>query len=382
MIWMLAQTLFIVAGLAGVMIVVSREQKNRENFEKAFSFKMKIMGSKIDKLSAEMTENQLQTLKNTQKIKQLAQKPREKASEPAPTPQIESVLVKAIPQNLQIRLPEVRMATLVPAVAPAPAPPPPPYVPEDEKEYTDTVIKELVRHAVQTQQIEMFIQPIQTLPERKTRYYEIFARIRARANSYIPANQYMDLAKQENLAGEIDNLLLMRCLNTAQSSVSAKNATPYFVNITAATLKNGVFMKQLLGLLGKDRSLAEHLVFEMNQNDYAALQGPMLQILRGLGALGCSFSLDHVENFDLDIRRLMADKVRFVKVSAAALRLQDLTQTAKLKRLLEGNGINMIVERIETESELRMLSRLDIAYAQGYLFGKPGLEASYRKRAA
>lgn len=382
MIWMIAQTLFIVAGLAGVMVVISKEQKNRKHFEMASSFKMKIMGSKIDKLSAEMTENQLQTLKNTQKIKELAQKPREKPAEPAPIPQIESVLVKAIPHNLEIRLPEVRMATPVPAVAPAPAPPPPPYVPENEKEYTDTVIKELIRHAVQTQQVEMFIQPIQSLPERKTRYYEIFARIRARANSYIPANQYMDLARQENLEGEIDNLLLMRCLNAVQSSVSAKNATPYFVNITSATLKNGAFMKQLLGLLGKDRSLAEHLVFEMNQKDYAALQGPMLQILRGLGALGCSFSIDHVENFDIDVRRLMTDKVRFVKISSAALRMQDLAKTGKLKRILEGNGINVIAEKIEAESELRMLAHLDIAFVQGYLFGKPGLEASYRKRAA
>ena len=43
----------------------------------------------------------------------------------------------------------------------------------------------------------------------------------------------------------------------------------------------------------------------------------------------------------------------------------------KAKRVLEGNGIGIIVSNVETEEALRSLLDFSLHYGQGYLFGRP-----------
>ena len=78
-------------------------------------------------------------------------------------------------------------------------------------------------------------------------------------------------------------------------------------------------MKRVLGFVSKNRHLASRLVFEMKQRDFDEMSSAMLEILRGLGKLGVSFSLDHVENLKMDIADLQHFKIRFVKFDADTL---------------------------------------------------------------
>jgi EAL domain-containing protein (putative c-di-GMP-specific phosphodiesterase class I) len=258
-----------------------------------------------------------------------------------------------------------------------------------EEEYealSDTVIRELVTHAVEHSRVDVFVQPIMRLPQRQTRFYEIFARIRARPGQYLPAARYMPIAEQDNLQNDIDTMLLTQCLKTIESSAHVQRAAPFFINITSSTLKNTAFMKRLLGFLAKNRDLAPRLVFEMAQKDFADMPPALLEIIRGLGKLGCAFSLDHVTYFEFDIADLQRFKIRFVKIDARALTGNSNTEhgmhdVQKAKRVLEANSIGVIIAKIEDENILRSMLDFDIHYGQGYLFGKPELQGAYANRA-
>lgn len=257
----------------------------------------------------------------------------------------------------------------------------------DASAMSDLVIKELVHHAVRERRIDVFVQPIMRLPQRKVRYYELFARIRAKPGSYLAARQYMHLAQQEKLMNDIDQMLLVHCLKTVKETAHLENPTPLFLNITTRTLKNKDFMSRLLAFLSKNRGLASRLVFEVQQQDFDDMHPAVLEILRGLGTLGCAFSLDHVTNLNFDLKFLQVLKVRFVKVDAKLLKQRlktdsDYTAFWKVKRKIEGNGIALIIEKIETEDDLRQFLDFDLHYGQGYLFGKPDLEGAYRQRLA
>lgn len=249
---------------------------------------------------------------------------------------------------------------------------------------SDTVVKELVQHAVGSERIDVFLQPVMRLPQRKMRFFEMYARIRARAGEYIPASRYRSVTDPE-LLGDIDNLLLMRCLRIVKSTEHLKRAAPFFLNIEANTLKNTRFMEGLLAFVAKNRDLAKRLIFEMKQEDFENLSMQVLQILTGLSKLGVSYSLDHVSHIDIDPALMMRYRVRYLKIEARWLIEQakkgeaHVTEINRFKRKLEANGIGIIIEKIENESMMKELMDFDIHYGQGYLLGKPELEGAYRQ---
>jgi len=246
----------------------------------------------------------------------------------------------------------------------------------------------LVERSLKAKKVVMFVQPIVTLPKGKARFYEVFARLEGVEGLSVPANDYMSYARQNNVMSKIDGLLLMRSLRVIERSAHVKKATPFFVNVSAATLKDAAFMGQLLAFLKKkaNKRLRERLIFEMSQEDYEGLPPVMVELMRGLGQLGCAFSLDHVSGFDLDVELMVKHRVRSIKV-AAPLLIKEVSTTAglmtmqKVIRQLEGNGIAVIVDRVESQAQLDALEVLGLSYAQGYLFGRPAPQAAYARKA-
>ena len=226
---------------------------------------------------------------------------------------------------------------------------------EDKNSLSDMVVEELTGHALKNRRIDVFMQPIVRLPQRQRKFYEVFSRVRAKPGVYIPASRYLEIAKKNDQLQDIDTLLLAQCLDIVRLGAHHDHAPSFFINITALTLKNGQFMSRLLAFLSKNRNLAERLVFEIRQEEFHDLSIPVLQIISGLGKLGCSFSLDHVQSLDEDIGDLQRFRVRFLKVDTSMLAdaIKDerhYKAIMKSKRLLEGNGIGLIAENKKTES--------------------------------
>lgn len=266
-------------------------------------------------------------------------------------------------------------------------PPPPKAPPQTALEqamdpkfahYSDAMILNLLEQAVQNDRIDMFMQPVVSLPQRKTRMIEIFGRIRALKGSYLPAEQYMRLAEKEQLMTTIDNLLLLRCLQLLRSSANNGQEIPYMLNISPDTLNDTGFMGDLVTFLSQNREMAKHLIFELPQNHIDNMTPSLSSILDGLSQLGVRFSMDRVRNGKFDIHTLKSRHIRFVKFDADWLVKEAAGQgganrIARLKTQLDSAGIDMIIEKVETEATLRELLDFGIDYGQGWHFGKPDL---------
>jgi len=252
----------------------------------------------------------------------------------------------------------------------------------DHASLSDMVVQELVKNAVENERIDIFVQPIVRLPQRKAVAYEVYARIRAKAGLYVPAGRYMELARRQNFAGAIDNLLLIRTLEMLKEQAKSGLDTQFFVNIEPASLKNGKFMRGLLSFLANNRTMAKKLVFEMPYKDFKTLPTPILQIMDALAMLGSTFSLDHVQDTDIDMRALLKHHVRYLKMKGDWMLTHtksdlDFTHLWRMKQKLEANGIRVIADRIESDATLLELFDFDPHYGQGFLFGKPDMPGAY-----
>lgn len=250
---------------------------------------------------------------------------------------------------------------------------------------SDVVVKELLNVAMRNKRVDLFMQPVVRLPQRQMRAFEMFARIRAKAGLYVPANQYMPVARKKSMATDIDSLLLDECLRLLKKSAHLERGAPFFVNIENRTLTDVGYMTNLLGFLKTNRKLAGRLIFDIRQSDFDALQPRVRQILRGITTLGCGLCLDHTEHLDIEVADLNHAGVRYVKIPAGVFltKSRSARESAALMRLkskLEGNGIGVIATRIESETVLRSLYDFNLNYGQGYLFGKPDLKGVYQSR--
>ena len=366
--------------------MVMTETRRRNMWEMAASFKFKALKDTQGKLSKEVVLNSkdladvkkdlIHIRADIQGLKDKAAPSGSQKRAPSPLPPAFEMDVPAEPPPLSALKPRAFAEHLQNTQ----------NAQDDLEEFSDAVIRELLRHTLSQKRVDVFVQPIVRLPQRQTRFYEMFARVRARPGQYIPASRYMQVAEQDNMDEQLDTLLLLHCLKTIQASAHIERAAPFFINIKDSTLTHKGFMQRLLGFVSKNRELAPRMIFEMRQSDYAALSQPHLEILRGLGKLGCGLSLDHVQDFSFNIADLQQHKVRFVKLGAD--RLSGVLQGEKsfadihrTKRKLESNGIGVIATMIENEETMKNLADFDIHYGQGYLFGKPELEGAYKSRA-
>lgn len=237
---------------------------------------------------------------------------------------------------------------------------------------------DLIRSALTANRVDVLLQPIVSLPQRKHRHYEVFSRIRDQKGDYILPDQYLAVAERAGLIATIDNLLLLRCIQLTRETQRRQQHIGFFSNVSAATLGDREFMTQFLDFMAQNASLTPNLVLEMSQEALTAGGAGTLAVIDGLARMGVRFSMDQVEHLDMDFGELVRHNVRYLKIEASSL-LGTVAGAGgpqrfrELKRQLDRSGIDLIAEKIETEQQLVEILDLQIDYGQGYLFGEPRL---------
>ena len=237
-------------------------------------------------------------------------------------------------------------------------------------------IVDLIGKAVDANRIDLYLQPIVTLPQRKVRYYEALSRLRTEEGDIVTAADFIDYAESVGLMPKIDNLLLFRCVQVTRRLQMKSRDVGLFCNISASTLSDPTYFRQVLDFMDANRALNGALMFEFTQSAYRGF-GPLEhESLLALAERGFRFSMDHVTDLRLELKELAERSFRFLKVPAglllnAATASQSDIHPADLADLLARSGIDLIAERIESESMVVDLLDYDVRFGQGFLFSAP-----------
>lgn len=234
----------------------------------------------------------------------------------------------------------------------------------------------LVRRSIQDNRVDIYLQPIVRLPQRRARYYEALTRLRDEDGEPILPADYLRVAGPAGIMPMIDNLLLFRSVQIVRRLAQRNRDVGIFCNISVHTLVDPDFFPQFVEFMQHNAELAGAIVFEFPQAVVDAAGPIEIESLYALREQGFRFSLDHVTSLAFDAGRLADLGFRFVKV-AANLLLDDAARTgaqihpADLSSLLARYGIELVAEKIEDEATVVELLDFDVAYGQGYLFSEP-----------
>jgi cyclic-di-GMP phosphodiesterase, flagellum assembly factor TipF len=233
-----------------------------------------------------------------------------------------------------------------------------------------------VRSAVDENRIDIYLQPMVSLPQRKVRFYEAVTRLRDDKDQMLAADDFIGVAEAAGLIGRIDHMVMLRCVQVLRRLMVRNKDVGVFCNVAAATLGNPTTFGQCLDFLEANRALAPSLVLEFKQATFRNLGPVETENLAALAQRGYHFSIDHVTDLRIEPRELADCGVRFIKVPAALLLDQKQTSTSDihpsdLSDLLGRFGIDLIAERIEGERAVVDLLDYDVRFGQGFLFAPP-----------
>jgi cyclic-di-GMP phosphodiesterase TipF (flagellum assembly factor) len=237
------------------------------------------------------------------------------------------------------------------------------------------IVAQLAR-AIEANRIDLYLQPIVTLPQRKVRYYEALARLRADDGTLLTPDDFLDSATHGGLLPAIDNLMVFRCVQVVRRLSTKNREVGLFCNMSAGTLASATVFKAITDFLEANRVLAPYLVFEFAQSAVREM-GPIEEAcIASLADLGFRFSMDHVADLRMEPRDLAERGFRFIKVPAALLLNRTMApqgdiHPADFSDLLGRFGIDLIAERIESEGTVVDLLDYDVRFGQGFLFSPP-----------
>jgi cyclic-di-GMP phosphodiesterase TipF (flagellum assembly factor) len=264
------------------------------------------------------------------------------------------------------------------------APMVPPNSPDAVRRQQGNILLKTVHDALSENRVDLYLQPVVSLPQRRTTFYESFTRLRDATDRIMMPAEYLSIAEGEGLVPAIDNLLLFRCAQIVRRLARQDRKVGVFCNVALSSLGDETFFPQFLDFLSENRDLNQALIFELGQANFDARGAVEARNMARLADLGFRFSIDKVQTLDLNFADLQRSDVRFIKVAADLLieQLLDLDggspipslrdiQAADFAQLTRRYGIEVIAEKCENERQIVDILELDISMGQGHLFGEP-----------
>jgi cyclic-di-GMP phosphodiesterase, flagellum assembly factor TipF len=269
----------------------------------------------------------------------------------------------------QVAVAQVADVAEVASVIPEPAPV------VDETAPGGAMLQDL-REAIEGNRIDLYLQPIVTLPNRKLRFYDASTRVRTGDDEFMPPGDYRHLAEREHLMPRIDNVMLVKCVQLLRRLGPDSRLKGVFCNLSAQSLLDHDFFPELVEFMEENSTLAENLTFQLSQRAVLDIGADELAGLKTLGKLGFVFSLDHVADLDVDFAALRDHFFRYVKIEARTLlhgmeEARASIQASDLPSHLNRFDLKLIVEKVDDQASLERLMDYGVDLAQGDLFAQP-----------
>ncbi len=234
---------------------------------------------------------------------------------------------------------------------------------------------EFIRHALDDNRIEPFIQPIYELSTGKVFGYEVLARVR-NDHAFIAAGQFIEVAEKLGLATDIDRTIMTKGLDLREKlDMGSKRL---FFNVSLSSLSNETFLEQML-LLAQGEVTKEGqccVVFELLEREAIPNVAQVMTTLNRLKSHHIAFALDdfgsgfssfvYLKYFDTEFVKIDGEFIKNIAVNE-----KDRLFVKHINDICHEFGKKTIAEYVEDEETLMLLKEMGVDYAQGYHLGRP-----------
>ncbi|WP_169085216.1 EAL domain-containing protein [Paenibacillus sp. PL91] len=239
-----------------------------------------------------------------------------------------------------------------------------------ERSLKRRAIERLIRERL----IHTVYQPIVSLqPKGEVFGYE--ALTRTLDQTWFPGPmELFHFADQEGLNYSLDRLAREKAIEGCKT---LKPKQKLFINVMAQIMEDPCFSPgKTLSLLEQHGLSPHHVVFEITERSSIADFGSVKKALEHYRSQGYQIAIDDVGAGYSSLQSIVELRPDYLKVDRSIIQNVHLDELKEhilytLVQLADKMNISIIAEGIELEEELAKVREMGIAYAQGYLLGRP-----------
>ncbi|MFH6785617.1 MULTISPECIES: EAL domain-containing protein [Methylobacterium] len=220
--------------------------------------------------------------------------------------------------------------------------------------------------AALSQGLEVHLQPIVSLPQRKVAFYEALARLRVGDALLAPA-EFLRVLERHGRTTELDRLMLARVTAIGQHLANRGSETPVAYALSPGSLFEPGFLRAVGRLIDLHPELAGRLILALPQRSWRSLDAEQATALNALRER-IGLAVDRVTEPRLDAASLAARGASYAKVQIETLLGE---HGPALSTTLARAGIRLVAEGVEREADVPDLIDLDLPLAQGAVFSPP-----------
>ena len=221
--------------------------------------------------------------------------------------------------------------------------------------------------------IELLMQPIVSLPQRRVKFYDAQPQLRASDSALIGLPQILPVADASGRRVDFDLAVLRHVFTITRRLLARNRDLVVFCRIDLVTARSD---ERLVSLFHGNQDMAGHVVLTVSQAAARTLGASGFARLGRLMDLGFAFAVNDIVDLRLDGRNLFDVGVRFVKIPAPLMLVEGARAPSEihpsdLARMMSRNGIQLIVENMDLEKAVPEVLDLDVRFGQGNAFAAP-----------
>ncbi len=242
-----------------------------------------------------------------------------------------------------------------------------------------------LREAIEAgDQLELFYQPIVTLPARRLAGFEALMRWRHPSRGLISPGDFIPIAEETGLIVPMGNWAIKRaCRQIVEWRRLAAQPFTIAVNVSGRQFSDADLARRVHRELARSGAPADHLKLEVTESMMLNNPEQVIEVLRQIVAQDVNLSIDDFGTGYSSLSYLHRLPFHTLKIDRSfVMQMGDTLESLEIVRvvvsLARSLGRDTVAEGVETEEQMCRLVALGVTHGQGYLFAKPlpALEAA------
>lgn len=236
-----------------------------------------------------------------------------------------------------------------------------------------SVILELVRQAMQDENVLLVYQPTVSLKADVREYFEVRVRVPV-ADRLIYPDEFLEAANQHGIGERLDRYVIKHSLQAIQSQNNAQLRLT--VNLTANSLLSQTLLMWLTQELQRQQQTQRQLILQISEVDFLSAPEQAQAFCGQIRDLGFELSLTHF-GCSLDPFRMIGQlETDYVKLDRSLLQniTVDSRQRERLNEVvsaLHAQGIRVIAPMVDDVELLPLLWQANVNFVQGNCLQQP-----------
>ena len=256
------------------------------------------------------------------------------------------------------------------------------YITKDVVEHNrqQDKIKTFITSAIKDDRVEIFLQPIYNVKEKRFTTAEALIRIRNTDGSIVRPDLFIPIAESSGLIIQLGEIVFKKVCRMIKEYDIKKLGLDYIeVNLSVRQCEKNDFAANyidIMNIYGIDPGLINLEITETASIHTSATRNIIVKNMEKLIKCGVKFALDDFGNGESNLNYIVDMPVSIVKFDKDMSNAYFQNKKAKFvmdaaMHMIHDMKLEIVAEGIETREQMEKIAEIGIEYIQGYYFSKP-----------